>query len=167
MAFSIYQASIPVYVRHLKALDLILDKATAYAAERKIEPAVLLQARLYPDMFSFARQVQIACGHAVRGTSRLSGREPPALDSKDTSFEELKALVAKALAIVEAVDPKAMDGAEDREIVFPVGDRKETLSGGEYLTGFSLPNFYFHVTTAYDILRHNGLPLGKGDFMGG
>lgn len=167
MAFSIYQASVPVYSRRLEALSTILDKAAAYASQHKIEPAVLIQARLFPDMLPLARQVQIACGHALRGGSRLCGAEPMSLDGKAASFDDLKALIATTLEFLKSVDAKKMEGMEDREITFPVGDQTMTLTGSDYLLHFSMPNFYFHVTTAYDILRHNGLEIGKDDFMGG
>jgi hypothetical protein len=166
MTFSIYQASVPVYSRRLEALSGILDKAIAYASERKIDPAVLIQARLYPDMLPLARQVQIACSHAVRGSARLSGTEPMSLNDKATSFDDLKALIAETLELLRSVDAKSMVGMEDRDITFPAGDRKITLKGADYLLHFSMPNFYFHVTTAYDILRSNGLAIGKDDFMG-
>jgi hypothetical protein len=166
MTFSIYQASVPVYTRRLEALSAILDKAATYASRRKIDPAALIQARLYPDMLPLGRQVQIACSHAVRGAARLSGAEPASVEDKETSFDDLKARVAKTLAFLKSVDAKKMEGMEDREITYPVGDRKMTLKAGEYLLHFSMPNFYFHLTTAYDILRNNGLEIGKADFMG-
>ena len=166
MTFSIFQASVPVYSRRLEALSGILDKATAYASERKIDPAVLIQARLYPDMLPLARQVQIACSHAVRGSARLSGTEPMSLNDKATSFDDLKALIAETLELLKSVEAKSMEGMEDRDITFPAGDHKITLKGADYLLHFSMPNFYFHVTTAYDILRSNGLAIGKDDFMG-
>ena len=166
MAFSIYQASVPVYVRQLTALSAVLDKAASYTSQRKIEPAVLIQARLYPDMLPLGRQVQIACGHALRGASRLSGAEPPSVEIKDGSFDELKAGIAKTLELLKSVDAKKMEGMEDRDITFPVGDHKTTLKGGDYLLHFSMPNFYFHITIAYGILRNNGVEIGKADFMG-
>lgn len=166
MALSIYQGSVPVYSRQLKARAAILDKAAAHASQRKIDPTVLIQARLYPDMLPFARQVQIACSHAIRGSARLSEAEPMSLEDKANSFEDLKALIAKTLEFVKGVDARKMDGMEDRDITFPAGDRTMTLKGADYLLHFSMPNFYFHVTTAYDILRHNGLEIGKDDFMG-
>lgn len=166
MTFSIYQASVPVYTRQLQALSAILAKAAAYASQRKIDPAALIQARLYPDMLPLARQVQISCSHALRGGARLSGAEPMSLDDKATSFDDLKAVIAKTLDFLKSVDAKKMDGMEDRDITFPVGDRKRTMKGGDYLVHFSMPNFYFHVTTAYAILRNNGLEIGKSDFMG-
>jgi hypothetical protein len=166
MTFSIYQASVPVYSRRLEALSAILDKAAAYASKRKIDPAVLIQARLYPDMLPLARQVQIACSHAVRGSARLSGAEPTSLEDNANSIDELKALITKTLDLLKGVDAKKMEGMENRDITFPAGDRKLTLKGADYLLHFSMPNFYFHVTTAYDILRSNGLEIGKDDFMG-
>ena len=166
MPFSIFEASVPVYTRRLEALSAILDKAVAYASQRKIDPAVLIQARLYPDMLPLARQVQISCSYALRGSARLSGAEPTSLEDRASSFDDLKALIAKTLEVLKGVDPKKMEGMEDREIPFPIGDGKMTLRGGDYLLHFSMPNFYFHVTTAYDILRHNGLEIGKDDFMG-
>jgi uncharacterized protein len=166
MTLSIYQASVPVYIRRLEALSAILDKAAAYASQRKIDPAALIQARLYPDMLPLARQVQITCSHAVRGGARLSGAEPPSVEDKETSFDDLKGRIAKTLEFLKSVDAKKMDGMEDREITFPAGDHKVTLKGADYLLHFSMPNFYFHLTTAYDILRNNGLDIGKADFMG-
>jgi hypothetical protein len=166
MAFSIYQASVPVYTRRLEALSAILDKAAAYASQRKIDPAVLIQARLYPDMLPLARQVQIACSHAVRGAARLSGAEPASVEDKETSFDDLKARIAKTLAFLKSVDAKKMEGMEGRDITYPAGDRKITVKGADYLVHFSMPNFYFHLTTAYAILRNNGLDIGKADFMG-
>ena len=167
MAFTIYQASVPVYLRHLAGLSAILDKAAAHCAARKIDPAALLQARLYPDMFAFVRQVQSACNHAVRGTARLTGIEPMSTDGGDASFDDLKALVARTVAFVSAATPESMRGAEDREVTFPIGGGKTmTLTGAEYLLHYSVPNFYFHATTSYDILRHNGVEIGKADFMG-
>ena len=166
MTFSIYEASVPVYSRRLEALSAILDKAAAYASQRKVDPAVLIQTRLYPDMLPLGRQVQIACSHAIRGSARLSGAEPMSLEDKASSFDDLKALIAKTLEFVRGVDAKKMDGMEDRDITFPAGDSQMTLQGSDYLLNFSMPNFYFHVTTAYDILRNNGVDIGKDDFMG-
>ena len=166
MNVSLYQASVPVYIRQLNGLSAILQKAIGYCAERKIEPAALLHDRLYPDMFTLLRQVQIACSHAERGTSRLAGLEPPAREGKEASLEDLAARVATAIAYVKSVDPKKMEGMEDRDITFPVGPEQMTLKGADYLLHFSMPNFYFHMTTAYNILRHNGVQIGKTDFIG-
>ena len=121
---------------------------------------------LYRARFTKLARVAALFGHALRGAARLSGAEPITLDDKAGSFDELKALIAKTLDYLRSVDAKKMDGAADRDITFPVGDRKQTMKGGDYLAHFSMPNFYFHVTTAYDILRNNGLEIGKADFMG-
>jgi hypothetical protein len=128
MAFSIYQASVPVYTRRLEALSAILDKAAAYASQRKIDPAALIQARLYPDMLPLARQVQIACSHAVRGAARLSGAEPASVEDKETSFDDLKARIAKTLAFLKSVDAKKMEGMEGRDINLP---RRRSQDNGE------------------------------------
>ena len=166
MSVSLYLASVPVYVRQLNGLSAIIHKAIGYCAERKIEPAALLHDRLYPDMLTLLRQVQIACGHAERGSSRLAGLEPPTREGKEASLEDLAARVAATIAYAKSIDPKKMEGMEDRDITFPVGDKQMTLKGADYLFHFSMPNFYFHVTTAYNILRHNGLQIGKEDFIG-
>ena len=166
MAFSIYEASIPVYLRQLNALSAILAKAAAYSAERKIDPAALINARLYPDMIPLAGQVQSACNHARRGAARLSGAEPERVEDKESTFAELQALIARTVESLKRMDPKKMEGMETGTVTFPSGDRKTTMSAPDYLHHFSMPNFYFHVTTAYAILRHNGLEIGKADFMG-
>jgi hypothetical protein len=166
MAFTIYDASIPVYVRLLKALAGNLDKAAAHASERKIKPEALIAARLYPDMFSLAEQVRAACNHAVRGGARLTGSPLPSFDGKDETFADLKARIDWALAFVTGLRPEQFADAEEREVVFPSGNAERRLSGRDYLLAFSMPNFMFHATTAYDILRHNGVPLHKADFLG-
>jgi uncharacterized protein len=166
LTLSLYQASVPVYVRQLIGLTAILQKAVIYAAERKIDPSVLLQARLYPDMFPLSRQVLIACGHAERGVCRLTGVEPPAHEDKEMTLEDLVARIAATIVFVKSTDAKKMVGMEDRDITFPVGPEKMTLKGADYLFHFLLPNFFFHVITAYGILRHSGLQIGKLDFMG-
>lgn len=149
----------------LKALDGILDKAIAFAEAKKIEPSVLLNARLAPDMFAFTRQVQIACDFAKATPARLTGVENPKFEDNETSFPELKARIAKTLAFLNSIDKAKYDGCENRDISVPT--RVETLEfkGLPYLIGFALPNFYFHMATAYDILRHNGVELGKRDFL--
>ena len=166
MTLTLYQASVPVYVRQLNGLSAILHKAVIYAAERKIDPTALLQARLYPDMFPLSRQVLIACSHAERGVCRLTGVEPPVHDDKDITLEDLVARIASTIAFVKNIDAQKMVGMEDRDITFPVGSEKMTLKGADYLFQFSMPNFYFHVITAYGILRHSGLEIGKSDYMG-
>jgi hypothetical protein len=166
MPFTIYDASIPVYLRLLKALSANIDKAAAHASEHKIKPEALITARLYPDMFTFAEQVRSACNHAVRGGARLTGTSPPSFDGKDATFDELKARVAWTLEFLGGLPANQFAGAEDREVVFPTGNTERRLSGRDYLLAFSMPNFMFHATTAYDILRHNGVPLHKADFIG-
>ena len=166
MSISLYQASVPVYARQLNGLAAILQKAISYCVERKIEPAALLHDRLYPDMFTLVRQVQIACGHAERGSSRLAGMEPPAREGKEASLEDLKMRATTAISYIKSIDPKKMEGMENRDITFPVGEKQMTLKGADYLLHFSMPNFYFHVTTAYNILRHNGVQIGKEDYIG-
>ena len=167
MSISLYQGSVTVYVQRLTALGEIIKKAISHCAEQKIDTAAILQARLYPDMFPFTRQVQIACSHAERGTSRLAGLEPPKREDKEASLEDLLTRIETTISFVKSVDAKKMEGMEDREITFPIGSENMTLKGADYLFQFSQPNFYFHLTVAYAILRHNGLKIGKDDFMGG
>ena len=166
MPLSIYQVTVPVYIRLLATLSATLDKAAAHAAAKKVNPAVYLTARLYPDMWSLAQQVNATCNHAVRGTARLADVPIPTFDGKDASFDELKARIAWATAHLQGLDEKALADAVERTIVFPTGDSERRMAGADYLLAFSLPNFYFHLTTAYDILRHNGVPISKGDFTG-
>ncbi len=167
MTISLYQISVPVYTRQLSNLSAIIQKAIGYCAERKIDPAALLQARLYPDMFPLTHQVRFACNHAERGVCRLTGTEPPTRQNNEATLEELATRIATAIAFVKSVEAKKMAGMEDQDITFPIGENKMTLKGIDYLFQFSMPNFYFHVTTAYSILRHNGLQIGKQDFLGG
>jgi hypothetical protein len=166
MALSLYEASIPVYLRQLNALSAILTKAAAYSAARKIDPAALLNARLYPDMIALIGQVQASCNHARRGAARLSGAEPERVEDKENSFDDLQALIGRTVETLKRMDPKKMEEMESRTVTYPTGDQKTTVSAPDYLHHFSMPNFYFHVTTAYAILRHNGLEIGKGDFIG-
>ena len=164
---SISTASIPVFEIGLNALSVILDKAEAHAEAKKIDPTVLLNARLFPDMFPLSRQVQIACDQAKNGAARLAGLEPPKHEDNEKTFAELKARIAKALAYVKTLDAKAIDAATDRQVTFPLGpNNKGHMKGADFLNHFVLPNFYFHLTTAYDILRHCGLDVGKRDFLG-
>ena len=166
MAVSMYQASVPAFVQMLSSLAAILDKAEAYAAERKIDPAVLLGWRLAPDMFALARQVQIATDHAKGCCARLAGVEVPKYADEETTFADLRARIARTIDFVRSFEPSDIDGSEDRGITITAGGRELRFKGQQYLVNFVLPNFYFHVTTAYDILRHCGLPIGKRDFMG-
>lgn len=166
MTISMYQASVPAFQKHLGALDAILDKAAAYAAAKKIEPAALLGARLYPDMFAFARQVQITCDFAKGTTARLAGVEVPNHADTETTIPELKARIAKVLAFIATIRPEQMEASYNRPLSIKVGPNDMTFAGGrDYLLDFALPNFYFHAATAYGILRHNGLEIGKRDFM--
>ena len=157
MSVSLHQGSVPIYTQRLNGLSEIIKKAISYCAEQKIDPAAILHARLYPDMFPFTRQVQIACSHAERGTSRLAGLEPPKREDKEASFEDLMKRIETTISYIKSVDPRKMEGMEDRDITFPIGSDKMTLKGADYLFQFSQPNFYFHLTVAYAILRHNGL----------
>ena len=166
MAFSIYQASVPVYMRRLTALSAILDKAAAYAATRKMDTTALVQARLFPDMLPLTHQVRFACNHAVRGAARISGAEPPKVEDGEKTLDDLKARVTTTLNFLKGIDAKKTEGMADRDITFPVGEGKVTMKGADYLLNFSMPNFYFHVTIAYAILRHIGVEIGKDDFMG-
>jgi len=166
MALSMYQASVPRFVNILNNLSAILDKAEAHATAKKIDLAVLLSARLFPDMLPLSRQVQIACDGAKGAAARLAGLPVPPLEDNEKTVEELKARIAKTIAIVESVTAAQIDGSEEREIVLKIGDQNLTFKGTQYLFGFAIPNFYFHVTTAYNILRHSGVDVGKRDFIG-
>ena len=167
MTISMYQASAPVYVQYLNSVAAVLDKGAAFAEARKLDPAMLLQTRLYPDMHPLVRQVQIFTDQATRGVSRLAGVEPPPFPDTETSFAELKARIAKAAAFVQGIKPQQIDGSEDREIVMKTPRGDIHFKGQQYLLGFSLPNFFFHATAVYAILRHVGVEIGKMDFMGG
>jgi hypothetical protein len=166
MTLSMYQASVPVFLRMLDSLAAILEKAAAHADARKIDPAVLLNTRLYPDMFPLVRQVQIATDTAKGCASRLAGREPPRYDDTEASIPELLARIRKTRAHLEAADAAEIDGSEERVVNLKLRDRTLTYTGLAYLLHFALPNFYFHVATAYGILRHCGVELGKVDFLG-
>ncbi|RFC35139.1 MAG: hypothetical protein DID90_2727554527 [Candidatus Nitrotoga sp. LAW] len=167
MSTYMYTTSIPVFKQLLNSLSVILTKAEAYATEKKINPTVLLEARLYPDMFPLSRQVQIAADFAKSVSARLAGVEVPAYDDNEQSFAELQTRISKTLSFIESLTPSQFEGSETREIVLRPGTPKEKkMVGHTYLSNYGLPQFLFHVTTAYAILRHNGLEVGKGDFMG-
>ena len=166
MAISMYQASAPRFAHALKSLSAILGKAQAHCEARKIDPLVLTGSRLYPDMFALARQVQIACDSAKGAVARLAGVEIPKHEDTEKSFEELQARIAKTLDFIAGVKAAQVDGSEDKEIIIKLRGKDTSFKGMPYLLGFAWPNFYFHVTTAYNILRHNGVELGKSDFLG-
>ena len=167
MSLSMHAASVPVFQQMLAALGGVLAKSEAHAAERKIEPAALLQSRLFPDMFPLARQVQVACDFATSVSARLAGAEIPAYEGGDQTFADLQQRIAATLAFVSGLDAAQFENSGGREVVLRPGTPKERRIGGQaYLMAYGLPQFFFHVTTAYDLLRHNGVELGKKDFMG-
>jgi hypothetical protein len=161
-----YQASAPRFANILSNLSGILEKAEAHVEAKKIEPAALIAFRLYPDMYPLARQVQVACDVAKGAVARLAGVEIPQHQDTERSFPELKARIAKTVEFIQSVKPEQVDGTEEKEIALKLGSREVTFKGMQFLLGFALPNFYFHVTTAYNILRHNGVEIGKRDFLG-
>jgi uncharacterized protein len=167
MAISMYQASVPVFQKMLGNLDHLFDKALADAAARKYDPSVLLQSRLAPDMFPLIRQVHIAADFAKGTSARLAGVEVPKYADDETSFEQLKARLKKTQEFIAGFQPAQIDGSEGRAIVFKAGPRELNFTGQDYLLMYALPNFYFHYTTAYAILRHNGVQIGKTDFVAG
>ncbi len=166
MPLSMSGAAVPTFVQTLTALSKIMDKAAAHCAAKKIDPSVLINARLFPDMLPFTKQIQITCDFAKNTVARLAGIEPPKFPDDETSFDAFKARIAKTLAFVKSVTPAQLDGTEAKDITFPVGPQTMTLKGEPYLISFALPNFYFHATTAHDILRHCGVEIGKRDFLG-
>lgn len=167
MAISMYTASVPVFRQMLNSLKDILNKAEAHAAAKKIEPDALLQARLYPDMFPLVRQVQIASDFAKSVSARLAGVDVPAYEDNERTFADLQQRIAKTLALLDSLTPAQVDGSEGREIVLRAGTPKEQkFVGQSYLLNYGLPQFFFHVTTTYAILRHNGVEIGKRDYMG-
>lgn len=166
MPITMYQASVPQFIRTLGSLKVILNKAAAHAAAKKIDESVLVNARLFPDMLPLSAQVQIATDFA-RGTgARLAGSEPPKIEDKEQSFAELTARVDVAIAFLRTLSSAQIDGSETREITRSIRGTPTTFTGLNYLIQYSLPNFYFHVTTAYAILRHNGVEVGKADYIG-
>lgn len=168
MSLSVKAAALSGFIQTLKALDAILDKALEQADTRKIQPDVLLNARLAPDMLAFTRQIQLCCDFAKNAVARLSGGDNPHFPDEEKSFPELKERIAKTLAFLDGADGAALDAGLTRDVTFPRGPSATvTMSGEAYLTRFAIPNFYFHATTAYDILRENGFQIGKQDFLKG
>ena len=166
MTISMYQASVPSLIRSLNNLAAILEKGAAHAEAKNIDPSVLISSRLYPDMFPLSRQVQVASDIARRGAARLAESEAPSIEDNETTFPELIARLQKTTSYLETLTPDLIDGSEEKSISLPVGKETMTFKGMPYLLYFVLPNVYFHVTTAYDILRHCGVELGKIDFLG-
>jgi uncharacterized protein len=168
VTISMSSASLPIFTTMLGNLSHFLDKAQAHAQARKFDPAALLQFRMAPDMLPFTRQVLIACDAAKNGVARLSGVEAPRFEDQETTIPELKARIQKTLDYLAGVAPERLDGSEQKEITFPVGrEATRTMKGEAYLKHWALPNFFFHVTMAYAILRHNGVDLGKADYLVG
>jgi uncharacterized protein len=166
MSVSMYQLSVPVYIRILNGLAGLMRKAAAHCAEKKLDEAALLDYRLYPDMFTLTKQVQIAADHAKGGAARLAGEESPKYEDNETSFSALAARVDKTVAYLETLKPAQIDGSEEKTIVLKMRSGELSLPGLKFVLHHSMPNFYFHVTTAYAILRHNGVEVGKRDFLG-
>jgi len=166
MPLSMYQASISVFVRALGNLSVILDRAAAHAEARKIDPSVFINARLAPDMFPLSRQMQSASDSAKGCAARLAGVEVPSYPDTETTFAELQARITKTVAFLQSLGPDLIDGSEERAIVLKLRGRETRFTGQHYLLNFALPNFFFHAVTAYDILRHNGVEIGKQDFLG-
>jgi uncharacterized protein len=167
MPYTMSQASLPVFEIGLNAISAILDKAAAHAAAKKIDMSVILGWRLAPDMFPITRQVQIACDMAKNGGARLANVEPPKFEDTETTLDQLKERIAKTIAFLKTLDKAAMDASSDREITFPLGADKGQMKGADYLNHFVLPNFFFHLTTAYGLIRSCGVDIGKRDFIGG
>lgn len=160
-----YELTIPMFTKTLQNLTHMMDKAATYAETKKFEPSVLLQARLAPDQFNFIRQVQIACDTAKLGAARLTGKEAPAHDDKEQTMAEVKTRIQETIAFLNSITAKDFDGVADKKITTPRWEGKY-LTGVDYINHHAMPNFYFHVTTAYAILRHNGVDIGKKDYLG-
>ncbi len=166
MKISMYQASVPRLVNILGNLSNILDKAQAHAEARKLDAAVLMGSRLFPDMYPFSKQVQIACDKARSVVARLGGMEVPFYEDDETTFADLKLRIARTIDFLQSVPPERIDGTEEKEVVLPVSRKETRYTGLQLLLGHSMPNVYFHAATAYNILRHNGVAIGKRDFLG-
>lgn len=165
MPITLYEIAVPTFKQHLQALDAILDKTVAHIEAKGIEPDALFNARLYPDMYTLKRQVTSACDFAKLCIGRLAGVTVPKHDDSETTFAALKQRIAETMAVLDAATPEQMAGSEDQPFVIKAGPRELHFTGREYLLHFALPNFFFHCATAYGILRHNGLEIGKREFM--
>ena len=166
MTISMYLVSAPRFINTLNNLSGILDKAQAHVEATKIDSAALTTFRLFPNMFTLARQVQIASDTAKGAVARLAGVDIPVYEDTEQTLAELKARIAKTIAFIQTIKPAQLDGTEDKDIVLKRGEKSTTYKGMQFLLGHALPNFYFHVTTAYNILRHNGVDIGKRDYLG-
>jgi hypothetical protein len=163
---SFYDATVPAFLQILGSLSGLLTKAEAHCRAKNIAPEVLLSARLYPDMLPFSRQIQLASDFAAKGCARLTQSEVPSTPDTEKSFDELKQRLARTIDYVKTFKPAQFDGADTRDVTFPVGPTNMTLKGQQFASGFALPNFYFHAAIAHGILRHNGVEVGKRDFLG-
>ena len=166
MTISMYQASAPRLINSMRNLSAILDKTQAYIDAKKIDPAALLQFRLFPDMLNLTRQIQIATDTAKGVVARLAGVDIPTYEDNETSVAELQARIAKTIAFIEGFTPTQIDGTEDKAIVTKRGDKETHYTGMQFLLGHAIPNVYFHVSIAFAILRHNGVEIGKRDYLG-
>ncbi len=164
---SFYDATVPAYLQMLNSLSGLLTKAEAHCKAKNIQPEVLLGARLYPDMLPFAKQIQLVSDFAAKGCARLTHSEVPSTPDTEKTFDELKQRLAKTIDYVKSFKPAQFEGADAKDVTFPAGpDRSITMTGQQFLNSFSFPNFYFHAATAHGILRHNGVEIGKRDFLG-
>jgi uncharacterized protein len=166
MTISMYQASIPAFLQTLAGLSNILDKAEKFCAAKKIDPTILVNARLAPDMFALARQIQITTDFAKGASARLAGVEVPVYEDSEKTIGELKARITKTVDYIKTLKPAQIDGSEERDVTIKIAGNPTTFKGQFYLVNFAIPNFYFHLTAAYAILRHNGVELNKADFLG-
>ena len=166
MTFSIYQSSVPSFVHGLNNLSALLTKAETYASAKKIDPSALINARLYPDMFPLSRQVQIACDIAKGGVARLAGLDIPSFPDTESTFAELQERIKKTIGFIQTATEKQFEGSEKKAISLKVGGNEMKFDGQSYLLSFVYPKFYFHISTSYALLRHNGLEIGKQDFLG-
>lgn len=164
---TMYRAAVPAYLQQLRALSGILEKAESHATARKIDPSALLLSRLFPDMFTLTRQVQLTTDFAKGGCARLAGVEVPSYPDTETTFPELRARIERTITFIETLRPEQFNGSEARDVTIKIAGNPITFKGEPYLFNFALPNFYFHLTTVYALLRHNGVELGKGDFVAG
>lgn len=166
MSLTMYGATVPAFLQTLTVMTNLLDKAAAHCAAKKIDPAVLLGMRLFPDMLPLSRQVQLVSDFAKNTCGRLAGVELPKYEDTEKTIDELKARIAKTVDYVKSFKKEQIEGSDTREVTIPIGGKPTTFTGEAYLVGFALPNFYFHAATAYDILRHAGVEIGKRDFLG-